>query len=56
VQEFVRFYLNQAPELAAEVGYVASPEETYTKDKARFEADVAGQGTPDSAAAATPAA
>ena len=56
VQEFVRFYLNQAPELAAEVGYVASPEETYTKDKARFEADVAGEGTPDSAAAATPAA
>src|ERR687889_2203039 len=56
VQEFVRFYLNQAPELAAEVGYVASPEETYTKDKARFEADVAGEGTPDSAASATTAA
>src|SRR5829696_3341188 len=56
VQEFVRFYLDQAPALAAEVGYVASPEETYTKDKARFEADVAGEGTPDSAAAATPAA
>src|SRR5215210_1318025 len=56
VQEFVRFYLDQAPALAAEVGYVASPEETYTKDKTRFEADVAGEGTPDSAAAATPAA
>jgi phosphate transport system substrate-binding protein len=54
VQEFVRFYLNQAPALAPEVGYVASPEETYTKDKARFEADVSGEGTPDSAA--TPAA
>src|SRR5215208_1019275 len=39
VQEFARFYLSQAPTLAAEVGYVASPEETYTKDKARFEAD-----------------
>src|SRR5215216_3328388 len=55
VQEFVRFYLNEAPALAAEVGYVASPDETYTKDKASFEADVAGEGTPDSAAAATPA-
>jgi phosphate transport system substrate-binding protein len=54
VQEFVRFYLNEAPALAAEVGYVASPGETYTKDKARFEADVSGEGTPDSAA--TPAA
>jgi phosphate transport system substrate-binding protein len=56
VQEFVRFYLNNAAELAGDVGYVASPEETYTKDKARFEADVSGEGTPDSAAAATPAA
>jgi phosphate transport system substrate-binding protein len=54
VQEFVRFYLNQAPALAPEVGYVASPEETYTKDMSRFEADVSGEGTPDSAA--TPAA
>src|ERR687889_577380 len=56
VQEFVRFYLNQAPALAPEVGYVASPEETYTKDMSRFEADVAGEGTPDSAASATTAA
>jgi len=56
VQEFVRFYLNNAPELAGDVGYVASPAETYTKDKARFEADVSGEGTPDSAAAATPTA
>jgi phosphate transport system substrate-binding protein len=56
VQEFIRFYLNEAPALAAEVGYVASPEETYADDMARFEADVSGEGTPDSAAAATPAA
>lgn len=57
VQEFVRFYLQQAATLAPEVGYVASPAETYTKDMEAFEADVAGTGTPDSqAAAATPAA
>lgn len=58
VQEFIRFYLNNAAELAGDVGYVASPDETYTKDRARFEADVTGEGTPDSAAtpAATPAA
>ncbi len=55
VQEFVRFYLNEAPVLAAEVGYVASPDETYAEDLASFEAAVSGSGTPDSAAAATPA-
>src|SRR5215210_932114 len=52
VQEFIRFYLNEAPTLAAEVGYVASPDETYTKDKVRLEADISGSGTPDSATAA----
>ena len=56
VQEFVRFYLSEAPTLAAEVGYVASPDETYAEDMASFEAAVSGSGTPDSAAAATPAA
>ena len=59
VQGFVRFYLDHAAELASDVGYVASPEETYTKDKARLEADISGEGTPDSVAAtpaATPAA
>jgi phosphate transport system substrate-binding protein len=56
VQEFVRFYLSEAPALAAEVGYVASPEETYAEDVASFEAAISGSGTPDSAAAATPAA
>jgi phosphate transport system substrate-binding protein len=54
VQEFVRFYLSQAPALAAEVGYVASPAETYAEDTASFEAAITGSGTPDSAA--TPAA
>jgi hypothetical protein len=52
VQEFVRFYLNEAAVLAAEVGYVASPAETYTADMESFEAAASGSGTPDSAAAA----
>lgn len=56
VQEFVRFYLSEAPALAAEVGYVASPDETYAEDVASFEAAISGSGTPDNAAAATPAA
>jgi phosphate transport system substrate-binding protein len=56
VQEFVRFYLTEAPTLAADVGYVASPDEIYAEDMASFEAAVSGSGTPDSAAAATPAA
>ena len=56
VQEFVRFYLNEAPALAADVGYVASPDETYAEDLASYEAAISGDGTPDSAAAATPAA
>jgi phosphate transport system substrate-binding protein len=54
VQEFVRFFLSEAPALAAEVGYVASPAETYAEDTASFEAAISGRGTPDSAA--TPAA
>ncbi|MDQ2655038.1 MAG: PstS family phosphate ABC transporter substrate-binding protein [Chloroflexota bacterium] len=48
VQEFTRFYLQNAAVLAPEVGYVASPEEVYTADMEAFEADVAGEGTPDS--------
>ncbi len=56
VQEFARFYLSEAPALAAEVGYVASPAETYAEDTASFDAAISSSGTPDSAAAATPAA
>jgi phosphate transport system substrate-binding protein len=55
VQEFVRFYLNEGATLAPEVGYVASPAESYAEDMTRFEAALSGGGTPDSAAAATPA-
>ena len=57
VQEFVRFYVNEAAALAPEVGYVASPAEVYTADLERLEAAMSGTGEPDSAAAAaTPAA
>ena len=57
VQEFVRFYLENAAELAPEVGYVASPDEVYAADMKAFEDDIAGKGTPDSQQVmATPAA
>jgi len=36
VQAFVDFYLDNAPELVAEVGYVALPEVIYDAAKARF--------------------
>jgi phosphate transport system substrate-binding protein len=48
VQEFTRFYLQNAATLAPEVGYVASPDDVYTADMNAFEADVAGEGIPDS--------
>ena len=56
VLEFTRFYLNEAAALAADVGYVASPADVYTADVEKFEAAVAGSGTPDSAATPEPAA
>ncbi len=60
VQEFIRFYLNKAAELAPAVGYVASPDEDYKADMEKFENEVKGSGAPDSQAeaqaAATPAA
>ena len=56
VQEFIRFYLNNAKSLAPDVGYVAAPDQAYTEDMKSFEADLSGTGTPDSAAImATPA-
>ncbi|MGE3797834.1 MAG: PstS family phosphate ABC transporter substrate-binding protein [Thermomicrobiales bacterium] len=50
VQEFVRFYLANASFLAGDVGYVASPAETYLADQEKLEAAIAGTGAPDSAA------
>ena len=52
VQEFVRFYLSQAGNLAPAVGYVAAPADVYAADQETFENAVAGTGTPDSAVAA----
>jgi phosphate transport system substrate-binding protein len=57
VQEFVRYYLENAAVLAPEVGYVASPAEVYTADLEAFMMGISGEGTPDSQqVAATPAA
>jgi phosphate transport system substrate-binding protein len=47
VQEFMRFYLANAPALAEDVGYVDSPIDTYVSDQAKLEAEIAGTGTPD---------
>lgn len=54
--EFTRFYLAEAPLLAADVGYVASPADVYAADMEKLEAAVTGSGTPDSAATPAPAA
>jgi phosphate transport system substrate-binding protein len=51
MQEFVRFYLENAAEIAPEVGFVASPDEVYTEDLAALEAAISGDGA---ATAATP--
>lgn len=57
VQEFMRFYLSQAPTLAPEVGYVASPEDTYTADSEKLEGAITGEVEPDGLeAASTPEA
>jgi phosphate transport system substrate-binding protein len=51
IAAFMQFYLENAPVLAGDVGYVASPDEAYTSDQEKLTAAVAGTGTPDSAAA-----
>ena len=38
VQSFVRFYLANAPELTAEIGYVPLPTELYKAESEKFEA------------------
>ncbi|MCA9750856.1 MAG: PstS family phosphate ABC transporter substrate-binding protein [Gemmatimonadetes bacterium] len=42
VRAFVDFYLDNAPQLVSEVGYVALPEAVYDAAKARFAAGVTG--------------
>jgi phosphate transport system substrate-binding protein len=47
VEQFVRFYIANAPDIAAEVGFVGSPAEVYAADLREIEAVVAGNaGTP----------
>lgn len=38
VQEFVNFYLDNAPELAEQIGYVAMPDSAYAAEKEKFKA------------------
>ncbi|MFM9108250.1 MAG: PstS family phosphate ABC transporter substrate-binding protein [Chloroflexota bacterium] len=52
VQEFLKFYLENVPTLAGEVGFVASPDETYAADVADLEAALSAAA---GAAVATPA-
>ncbi|MGI9253069.1 MAG: PstS family phosphate ABC transporter substrate-binding protein, partial [Thermomicrobiales bacterium] len=52
VQEFVKFYLENAKEMAPEVGFVASPDESYAADMTELETALGGGS--DAAAAATP--
>ena len=49
VQEFLKFYIASAGEIAPDVGYVASPDEVYVEDQAALQAAIDGDGTPDSA-------
>jgi phosphate transport system substrate-binding protein len=42
VQEFISFYLKNAPVLSQEVGYVALPAEAYTKETEKFNAFIQG--------------
>jgi phosphate transport system substrate-binding protein len=42
VKAFVAFYLKQAPEIVAEVGYVALPDALYTLARQRFEKGLVG--------------
>lgn len=37
VQEFVNFYLNNAPELSKDIGYVPMPDSAYQRQKDRFQ-------------------
>lgn len=51
VQEFLRFYLESAPKLAKEIGYVPMPDSVYQEQKDKLEAFISASA-PDSAAAA----
>ena len=42
VGQFVKFYLEQTPQLIADVGYVAAPQEDYTQGLAKLQPFLAG--------------
>jgi len=46
IQEFMRFYLANASVLAADVGYVQSPANTYIEAQGQLELAIAGEATP----------
>lgn len=52
VQAFLRFYVNNAETLVAEVGYVSLPAENYTALLEELEGIISGEVGPDSEAAA----
>ena len=45
VQEFMRFYVEEAPNLVDDVGYVALPEERYAEDAEALEAAISGDAS-----------
>ncbi len=47
VQEFVRFYLANAQQIAVDVGYVAAPATVYVEDQTKIEGALAGTTPPD---------
>ncbi len=56
VQEFVRFYINNAEKIVTESDFVPQPEEVYRADSQKIEAAIGGSAAPDGPnAAATPA-
>lgn len=48
VQEFMRFYIENAPTLVGEVGFVAAPTEAYEQDAQLLEDAISGNATPNS--------
>ncbi len=42
VQKFINFYLDNAPKLAREIGYVPMPDSIYQKQKAKFSEFISG--------------
>ncbi|NGP76917.1 PstS family phosphate ABC transporter substrate-binding protein [Balneolaceae bacterium YR4-1] len=45
VQEFVNFYLNNAPELSKDIGYVPMPDSAYQRQKNKFQEFVGADST-----------